>query len=111
MSFQIYKKGAGMDSKTGESWKFYVSSHEMVDQVFLVKETADGVTSWVPMNKDEDGRWSVVVHLKNGWYRFKHYTATGSTYINGGTHGMSRAKIAGNDTGVMVEPFEEAASA
>ena len=111
MSFQIYKKGVGMDNKTGESWEFFVSSHELVDQVFLVKETADGVTSWVPMSRADDGRWSVIVHLKGGWYRFKHYTATGSTYINCGTHGMSCAKVAGDDANVMVEPFEEVASA
>ena len=119
MSIANYQKGVGMqqdnditlDQPTGETYDFHVRCYEPVDQVFLVRETSDGVTSWVPMTSIEKGLWSIRMHLVAGWYRFKYYTATGSTYFNCGTHGLACDLISGVDKNVFIEPFAEAASA
>ncbi|QQE11566.1 hypothetical protein JD969_19090 [Planctomycetota bacterium] len=119
VSIANYQKGVGMpqninkipDHTSGETWDFHVRCYDPVDQVFLVHETADGVTSWIPMNSFKHGAWSIRMHLVAGWYRFKYYTATGSTYFNCGTHGLMRELISGVDNDVIIEPFAEAASA
>ena len=99
------------EQTSGETWNFQVRCYELVDQVFLVRETSDGVTSWVPMNSIEKGLWSIKMHLVAGWYRFKYYTATGSTYFNCGTHGLARELISCVDKNVFIEPFAETSSA
>ncbi|QDU33483.1 hypothetical protein KS4_15330 [Poriferisphaera corsica] len=110
-SHAINLKGVGMQRNQGETWDFQVHCHEPVDQIFLVSETADGTSAWIPMVFESRGLWSIRMHLAAGWYRFKYYTASGSTYFNCGSYGLIRTLISDRDHDVTIEPFSNAASA
>ncbi|WP_432799857.1 hypothetical protein [Poriferisphaera sp. WC338] len=110
---RIDKHGQDKEMLCGiaETWAFTVECNEPIDVVLLVKETSDGVTSWIEMRHVDDHVWMVDLDLKEGWYRFRYYTSRGKTFINCGTYGLQASLIKGYGGAVMIEAFEHAASA
>ncbi|MFP4145953.1 MAG: hypothetical protein ACOCTI_08860 [Phycisphaeraceae bacterium] len=55
------------------------------------------------MATDRPGHWQAVTRLSPGRYRFRYFTAEGTTYISGGSFGLSANRLEGNDPRVAVD--------
>lgn len=87
----------------GEKWKFQLTNAK-ADRVYLVKECLDGISSWLEMAPAPDGHWEAVTTLTPGAYRFNYFTVEGDTFFNGGSVGLTSARIEGDDPHVEVTP-------
>jgi hypothetical protein len=94
-----------MWEQTGELWHFSVRSGP-AERVYLVKESLDGVSTWLEMRRLDVDRWELTDRLTKGQYRFRYYTVEGSVFINGGTTGLRARRLSGEDADVHVEALE-----
>ncbi len=100
-----------MKSKTGELWRFNVNCGR-AERVYLVRESAEGVSHWLPMSgPQDDGTWQLLHRVGPGHYRFRYYTAEGTLFINCGSDGLTAECLSDRDPAVRVEPLHYAATA
>ena len=99
-----------MWEQAGELWHFQVHCGPPAERVYLVKESLDGVSTWLEMRRGDVDRWELTDHLTEGRYRFRYYTVEGSVFINGGTAGLRARRLSGVDHGVRVETLDAPAN-
>lgn len=90
----------------GETWRFEVE-HQRAESVYLVQESAEGVSSWLPMRAVSPGNWELRHCVDRGHYRFRYYTAEGSLFINCGSIGLVAQRVSDIDSAVIIEPLDE----
>lgn len=82
-----------MVSLTDHRWEFRVKCLE-ARKVYLVLQTADGLSSTIPMEEDSpQGIWTVQRRLPPGEYDFTYFISDGQTLYNHGRQGLRMRKI------------------
>lgn len=76
------------------AWRFSVVCPQ-AEQVMLVREDEQGLSSWLPMAASEAaaGRWELTVPMDRLAGLFRYYTVEGGAVINGGTAGLAATRL------------------
>ena len=105
------REGDAVKDRSGELWRFYVGC-DGAERVYLVRESAEGVSHWLPMSLSAaGGMWELQHRVGPGHYRFRYYTVEGSLFINCGSDGLVAQLLSERDPAVIMEPLLYAASA
>ena len=83
-------------------------THPGAESVYLVQESAEGVSSWLPMSPAKNtGKWELRHSVGQGHFRFRYYTAEGSLFINCGSAGLDARRVSPPDPSVIIDPLDE----
>ena len=74
-------------------WTFSVTTAPGVERVSLVTENEDGVSTWIDMSPQGQGRWTATRPLGLDGGQVHYLTQEGSTFINCGTHGLRATRL------------------
>ena len=81
-----------MSKQTGEHWKFTVDCPQ-ADAIYLVRDSVDGLSSWIEMKQNAEGLWEISLRLDKGGYRFRYYMAQDTTVFNCGDAGLTKERV------------------
>jgi len=74
------------------AWRFTVDCPH-ADQVLLVREDEHGLSNWLGMTSNGNGRWGLTLPMDHFDGRFRYYTIEGGAVLNCGTAGLSASRL------------------